>query len=244
MTAKFGSTSAIRLLVLSAVFGLHAASGLPTLAAGQPLPTVSTPAIYVANVNSIIHPVSAEYMIQTLDLADQAGAALVVFTLRTPGGLVDSTRDIVIAFDGGEDSGRRLRHAARRPRRIRRFHPDDRGRRGAMSPGTHIGAAHPVTGSGEKMDETTAEEGRGRPGRLCAHAGEPSAAERGACGGRHLESRAFTEQEALGVSPPLIDLVATMFPTCCEKLHGRTSRRSMARPLVLRTEGARVVPVT
>jgi membrane-bound serine protease (ClpP class) len=25
-----------------------------------------------------------------------------------------------------------------------------------MAPGTHIGAAHPVTGTGEKMDETTA----------------------------------------------------------------------------------------
>ena len=37
---------------------------------------------------------SAEYVSETIRRADAAGAALVVFTLRTPGGLVDSTRDI------------------------------------------------------------------------------------------------------------------------------------------------------
>ena len=55
----------------------------------------TAPVIYLAEVDAAIHPVSAEYMIQTMERADEAGAALVVFTLRTPGGLVDSTRDIV-----------------------------------------------------------------------------------------------------------------------------------------------------
>ena len=52
-------------------------------------------AIYAARVDSIIHPVSAEYMIATIDRADREGGALVVFALETPGGLVDSTRAIV-----------------------------------------------------------------------------------------------------------------------------------------------------
>src|ERR1044071_9381803 len=51
--------------------------------------------VYSAEVDSIIHPVSAQYMIDTIARADAEQAALVVFTLRTPGGLVDSTRDIV-----------------------------------------------------------------------------------------------------------------------------------------------------
>src|SRR5260370_36035424 len=55
----------------------------------------SAPVVYSADVNSIIHPVSSEYMIETMDRADGAGAALVVFTLSTPGGLVDSTRTII-----------------------------------------------------------------------------------------------------------------------------------------------------
>jgi len=55
----------------------------------------SPPVVYSAEVDSIIHPVSADYMIETMNRADRAGATLVVFTLRTPGGLVDSTRDII-----------------------------------------------------------------------------------------------------------------------------------------------------
>ena len=53
------------------------------------------PVVYAAEVDGIIHPVSAEYTIAAMDGADRAGATLVVFTLRTPGGLVDSTREIV-----------------------------------------------------------------------------------------------------------------------------------------------------
>src|SRR5262245_53990068 len=64
-------------------------------AESAPPPGTVTPVVYTATVDGAIHPVSAEFMIRTMDLADRAGAALVIFTLRTPGGLIDSTRDIV-----------------------------------------------------------------------------------------------------------------------------------------------------
>src|SRR2546423_6536500 len=83
-----------RCLVLSVI----SSAGCVSIAANQE-PTHGTPPaeplVYGAEVDSIIHPVSAEYMIATMDLADRNGAALIVFTLRTPGGLVDSTRSIV-----------------------------------------------------------------------------------------------------------------------------------------------------
>src|SRR5712691_8905507 len=131
----------------------------PTLMAGQSPESPADsggPAVYAAEVDSIIHPVSAEYMITTMDRADREGAALVVFTLRTPGGLVDSTRDIishmlasrtpVVIFIG--PSGARAASAG--------FLLTIAADVAAMAPGTHIGAAHPVTGNGEKMDETMA----------------------------------------------------------------------------------------
>ena len=82
----------------------------------------AAPVVYAADVDSIIHPVSARYMIDTLAAADRAGAVLVVLTLRTPGGLVDSTRDIitrmiaaatpvVAAAVGGQRSERAIGHA-------------------------------------------------------------------------------------------------------------------------------------
>ena len=61
-----------------------AALGLATASSRD---TTSPPVVYAADVDSIIHPVSAAYMIETMDRADRAGVTLVVFTLRTPGGI-------------------------------------------------------------------------------------------------------------------------------------------------------------
>ena len=58
-----------------------------------------------------------------------------------------------------------------------------------------------------------------------------------------IESRAFTEQEALNASPPLIDLVAADLPDLLKKLDGRTVRRFDGTTVVLRTAGAHVVPI-
>ena len=85
-----------------------------------------------------------------------SSAALLVITLRTPGGLLDSTRDInnaiinaktpVAVFVG--PSGNRAASAG--------FLITMAADVAAMAPGTHIGAAHPVSGNGEKMDEVMA----------------------------------------------------------------------------------------
>jgi membrane-bound ClpP family serine protease len=50
------------------------------------------PLALVAELDGIIHPVSAEYLIDVIDQADASGADVVVIVLRTPGGLLDSTR--------------------------------------------------------------------------------------------------------------------------------------------------------
>src|SRR5258705_9345100 len=128
-----------------------AASGVVT---AQSHVATSPPVVYSAAVDSIIHPVSADYMIETMDRADRAGAALVVFTLRTPGGLVDSTRDIITHMLASKTpvaifigpSGARAASAG--------FLLTIAADVAAMAPGTHIGPAHPVEGSGQLGDET------------------------------------------------------------------------------------------
>jgi membrane-bound serine protease (ClpP class) len=209
-----------------------------------PALTATAPLVYVADVDSIIHPVSAEYMMETMDLADRNSATFIVFTLRTPGGLVDSTRSIVSHMI-----------AAKTPLAVFVAPPGARAASAgflltiaadiaAMAPGTHIGAAHPVAGSGEKMDDTTARKA----------AEDVAAYARTLASRRHrnvtlaglavTESRAFTEEEALGASPPLIDLVASDIPELLTKLDGRTVTRFDGSIVALRTKGARVVPVT
>jgi membrane-bound serine protease (ClpP class) len=225
----------------SLLFSLSAAL---TAATWHDATTGTAPLVYVAEVDSVIHPVSAEYMIGTMDLADRNGATLVVFTLRTPGGLVDSTRNIVSHMI-----------AAKTPVAVFVAPPGARAASAgflltiaadisAMAPGTHIGAAHPVTGTGEKMDETMAKKA----------AEDVAAYARTLASRRHrnatlaasavMESRAFTDEEALGASPPLIDFVAADISELLEKLDGRNISRFDGATVVLTTHGARLVPVT
>jgi len=203
-------------------------------------PAGTAPLVLVANVEALIHPVSAEYMVETINRADADGAALLVFILETPGGLVDSTRTIVTRMLAARTpiavfvapSGARAASAG--------FLITIAADVAAMAPGTHIGAAHPVSGQGEKMDETLAKKaasdvaayartlatGRGRNVELAEEAVR--------------ESRAFTEDEALKATPPLIDLVATDVPDLLKKLDGREVRRFDGRMQTLHTAGARV----
>jgi membrane-bound serine protease (ClpP class) len=203
--------------LLTAV-GLIAA--LASLSAASRAPIVAT-----ATVDGIIHPVSSEFMRSAIAKADADGAALIVFTLHTPGGLLESTRDInnailaaktpVAVFVG--PSGHRAASAG--------FLITIAADVAAMAPGTHIGAAHPVAGNGEKVDQVMAKK---MASDTAAYA-RTLATQRG----RNValteqavnDSRSFTEQEAIGASPPLIDVIAADVPDLLRKLDGRTIRR-------------------
>src|SRR5512139_671482 len=87
-------TTARRLLVAAML--IAGAAGLAAQAGQQPpARAAAPPLVYSALVDALIHPVSAEFMVETMDRADRDRASLLVFTLRTPGGLLDSTRTIV-----------------------------------------------------------------------------------------------------------------------------------------------------
>jgi membrane-bound serine protease (ClpP class) len=113
----------------------------------------------------------------------------------------------------------------------------------AMAPGTNIGAAHPVAGTGQPMDETMAKKA----------AADVAAYARTLANTRHRNvalaeeavnnSRAFTEEEALNASPPLIDLVVSGTPELLRRLDGRTVTRFDGATIVLKTAGAQVVPI-
>jgi membrane-bound serine protease (ClpP class) len=183
------------------------------------------PIIETATIDGIIHPVSSEFMRSAIAKADSEGAALIVFTLKTPGGLLDATRDInnailaaktpVAVFVG--PAGSRAASAG--------FLITMAADIAAMAPGTHIGAAHPVAGNGEKIDEVM---GKKMASDTAAYA-RTLATQRG----RNVplveqavtESRSFTEQEALTAQPPLIDIVASNVTDLIQKLDGRTIKR-------------------
>ncbi len=227
------------LRTLPGVLALAAATASGT--SQPPPPAAATgPLVIAAEVDALIHPVSAEYMADAIARADEAGAELVVFTLRTPGGLVDSTRTIV---------GRMI--AAKTPVVVYVAPPGSHAASAGfiiviaadvavMAPGTNIGAAHPVSGSGEQMDETqskkAAEDVAAYVRNLASKRGRNETLSDAAV----KESRAFTEAEALKASPPLIDFVASDLADVLRQLDGRTVTRFDGSTVVVRTSGARI----
>ncbi|CAN5787075.1 nodulation protein NfeD [soil metagenome] len=199
-----------------------------------------TPArpVVTAEIDGIIHPIAVQYVQRVIERADAQNAALVVFVLRTPGGLVDSTRDInnaiieartpVAIFVG--PSGNRAASAG--------FLITVAADIAAMAPGTHIGAAHPVAGNNERVDETMAK----KMASDVAGYARTIAAQRkrnvDLVEQAVMDSRSYTEKEAIEASPPLIDIIASDIPDLLKQLDGRTVTRFDGRTETLNTAGA------
>jgi membrane-bound serine protease (ClpP class) len=218
--------------------GAGASQPAPTTGPAAPPPGAKAPLVVVAHVDALIHPVSAEFMIDAMERADAEGASLLVFTLSTPGGLVDSTRSIVSRMIASRTPVVVYVSPAGVHAASAGFIITIAADVAAMAPGTNIGAAHPVSGTGEKMDETMAKKSAED---LAAYA-RNLASKRGRnvtlCDEAVKDSRAFTDGEALNASPPLIDLVATDLTDLLNKLDGRTVTRFDGSTVVVRTAGA------
>jgi membrane-bound serine protease (ClpP class) len=206
-------------------------------------PSDERPRVIVAELDGIIHPVSAEYLTGVIDEADTSGADAVVFILRTPGGLLDSTQTIVsrmitsrapvVVFVG--PAGARAASAG--------FIITIAADVDVMAPGTHIGAAHPVSGSGEQMDEVTSKKAASDAAAYARSLAEARGRNVPLAADAVLESRAFTDREALQSSPPLIDFIANDLDDLLRQLDGRTVKRFDGRTMTLETTNAEIVRV-
>jgi len=104
-------------------------------------------------LDDTIQPISAEYIDRTIEHARQINADAVLIELNTPGGLVDSTREIIQKILASPvpviiyvaPTGSRAASAG--------FFILESADVAAMAPGTNTGAAHPVILGGEKMDD-------------------------------------------------------------------------------------------
>lgn len=100
--------------------------------------------VHVIEVESVITPVSAEFIISSIEKAEEEGAHCLIIELDTPGGLMESTRQITKRFLASKipiivyvspqgsraaSAGVFITYAAHIA---------------AMAPSTNIGAAHPV----------------------------------------------------------------------------------------------------
>jgi len=192
--------------------------------------------VALIKVTGTINPATAGYIARGIDAAAAEMAQCLIVQLDTPGGLLDSTKDIVQSFYNARvpivvyvaPSGANATSAGC----FITLASDV----AAMAPNTSIGAAHPVAiggGSGEKVDDTMKE----KLTNFTVSYIETIAEKRG----RNVEwaksavreSANITAEKALATN--VIEIIAKDVPGLLQQLDGRTVKER-----VLKTAGAEV----
>ncbi|MBU0715767.1 MAG: nodulation protein NfeD [Verrucomicrobia bacterium] len=192
--------------------------------------------VLVAKVDGVIGPITVKFMIEAIDRAEQQKAECVVFELDTPGGLDDSMRVII----------KRIM-SAKLPVVVFVAPPGSRAASAgafitmashvaAMSPGTAIGAAHPVAiGQSLQTDTNMAAKAVNDAAAYIRSIAEKRGRNIDWANSAVKESVSLSETEAL--AKKVIDLVAPSTEALMTLLDGRTVKLNETT-VTLKTKGA------
>ena len=190
-------------------------------------------------LDDTIQPVSDEYIGRAIEQARQTNADAVLIELRTPGGLVDSTRSIIEKILASPvpvivyvaPSGARAASAG--------FFILEAADVAAMAPGTNTGAAHPVNLGGEKMDDVMKQKVENDSAAFMRSFVGPRGRNVALAESAVRESKSFTDKEAL--DQHLIDYVARDQDDLFKQIEGKPIKRFDGRTATLNLVGAPVV---
>jgi membrane-bound serine protease (ClpP class) len=195
-------------------------------------------------VDDTIQPISAEYVERAIEHARQTNADAVLIELRTPGGLADSTRDIIQKILNSpvpvivyvSPTGANAASAG--------FFILESADVAAMAPGTNTGAAHPVVLGAEKVDDVMKAKMENDSAAFMRSFVGPRGRNVQLAESAVRESKSWTDQEAL--QQHLIDVVAKDQDDLFRQLKGRTIKRFDGRQVTLDLVGAQVdeMPMT
>ena len=205
-----------------------------------PFSAAATPRVVILHLNDTIQPISDEYLTRGLKQAEDIHAEAILIELNTPGGLLDTTREMVrqildsptpvIVFVA--PSGSRAGSAG--------FFLLEAADIAAMAPGTNAGASHPVVEGGtldpimrQKLENDTTAFLRS----FVARRNRNTDAAQDAV----LNSKSYTEQEALKLN--LITLIASNDRDLLNSLNGKTITRFNGETTTLHTKDAELVVI-
>lgn len=176
-------------------------------------------------LNDTIQPVTEEYIARAIDEAARRNDQALLIEINTPGGLVESTRHIIEKITGSQvpvilyvaPTGSRAGSAG-----IFILEAADVA---AMAPGTNAGAAHPVLLGpfAPKVDDEMKRKLENDTAALMRSVAAKRGRNVDVAVSAVLESKAFTEQEAL--SQHLIDYVANSDEDLFRQMEGKTFHR-------------------
>jgi membrane-bound serine protease (ClpP class) len=198
------------------------------------------PRVILIKINDTIQPISADYMERGLDAAAAQHASAVLIEINTPGGLLDSMRQMVSKIIASPvpvivyvaPSGSRAGSAG--------FFLLEAADVAAMAPGTNAGAAHPVV-EGVKLDDTMKQKLENDTAAFLRSYVDRRGRNVQAAEDAVRSSKSYSDSEALKLK--LIDLIAPDDAALLNDLDGRTITRFDGAKVVLHTRGAQLVAV-
>lgn len=189
-------------------------------------------------LNDTIQPVSADEVTRALDRANSDGASALLIEINTPGGLLDSMRDMVggilrsrvpvIVYVG--PSGARAGSAG--------FFILESADVAAMAPGTEAGAAHPIFEFGGQPDNTEMQKVENDAEAFLRSYVSKRNRNTDAAVAAVQSSHSYTAEESL--SQHLIDLIANSDAGLLTELDGREITRLDGSKMTLHLAGARI----
>ena len=207
-----------------------------------PLPaqSPSTPLVVKLTIHDTIQPITAEYLKRGLDDAASRNAAAVLISMGTPGGLLDSTREMVAAIEASpvpviifiEPSGSRAGSAG--------FFLLEAADVAAMAPGTNAGAAHPIL-EGTTMDPVLKEKIENDAAAFLRSYVQVRGRDAKDAEDAVRNSKSFSESEALKLN--LIDAVAPNDDALLAQLNGKTIKRFNGASVTLNFAHATIDPL-
>jgi len=196
--------------------------------------------VHLLKFDDNVQPASAQLVERAISVAEQDRSEALIITMRTPGGLVTSMREIIERILSSRvpvvvyvsPSGANAASAG--------FFILVSADVAAMAPGTNTGAAHPVA-IGMEQDRTMFEKAENDAAAYIRSLAEKR--------GRNIElaeaavrtSRSYTETEAL--REKLIDLIARDLDDLLTQLEGRPVRRLSGEQVTLHTKGQRIIRI-
>ena len=186
-------------------------------------------------INDTIQPITDEYIARAIAQAQSQKAQALLIELNTPGGLADSTREIIEKILASPvpviiyvtPSGSRAASAG--------FFILEAADVAAMAPGTNTGAAHPVTLGGPKMDDIMKEKVENDSAALMRSVTAKRNRNVQVAESAVRQSKSFTDQEAL--SQHLIDYVATSQEDLFRQMQGKPVKRFNGQAITLNLVG-------
>src|ERR1700676_1504428 len=230
----------LRLLVRRLMKNSLTSRMLLGLAAILVLSSLSRAEVLKIVVNDTIQPITEEYISRAIDEARRRNAQAVLIEINTPGGLLESTRQIIEKITTSAvpvilyvtPSGSRAASAG--------FFILESADIAAMAPGTNTGAAHPVLLNGGKVDDVMKEKMENDAAALMRSVAARRGRNVDVAESTVRQSKSFTEQEAL--SQHLIDYVASSEEDLLRQIDGKTFKRFNGQEVTLKLSGQPIVP--